>query len=81
MNKIIVAVDDTKGSLQVVETLKNLLGGCSDCSCMPDTIFLLYVQRLEGRSVMDGLLLSSSETENHSFRSDSNCFIPEAVRR
>ena len=63
MNKIIVAVDDTKGSLQVVKKLKNLLGGCSDCSCMPDTIFLLYVQRLEGRSVMDGLLLSSSETE------------------
>ncbi|NOQ67370.1 MAG: hypothetical protein GQ556_09180 [Desulfobacterales bacterium] len=63
MNKILVAVDDTKGSLQVVETLKNLLGGCSDCSCMPETIILLYVQKPEGRSVMSDLLLSASEME------------------
>jgi nucleotide-binding universal stress UspA family protein len=63
MNKILVAVDDTKGSLQVVETLKNLLGGCSDCSCMPGTILLLYVQKPEGRSVMSDLLLSASEME------------------
>ena len=63
MNKILVAVDDTKGSLQVVETLKNLLGGCADCSCMPETIILLYVQKPEGRSVMGDLLLSTSEME------------------
>ena len=61
MNRILVAVDDTKGSLQVVETLKNLLGGCSDCNCMPETIILLYVQKPEGRSVMSDLLLSASE--------------------
>lgn len=61
MNRILVAVDDTKGSLQVVETLKNLLGGCSDCSCMPETIILLFVQKPEGRSVMSDLLLSASE--------------------
>jgi nucleotide-binding universal stress UspA family protein len=61
MNKILIAVDDTKGSLQVVETLKNLLGGCSDSSCMPGTILLLYVQKPEGRSVMSDLLLSDSE--------------------
>ena len=61
MNRILAAVDDTKGSLQVVETLKNLLGGCSDCSCMPETIILLYVQKPEGRSVMSDLLLSASE--------------------
>ena len=63
MNTILVAVDDTKGSLQVVETLQNLLGACVDGACVPKIINLLYVQRLEGRSVMDGLLLSSSETE------------------
>jgi nucleotide-binding universal stress UspA family protein len=63
MNKILVAVDDTKGSLQVVEVLKNLLGGCSGCSCMPETIVLLYVQKPEGRSVMSDLLLSTSEME------------------
>jgi nucleotide-binding universal stress UspA family protein len=63
MNTILVAVDDTKGSLQVVDTLKNLLGACVDGACVPKAINLLYVQRLEGRSVMDGLLLSSSETE------------------
>ena len=63
MNTILLAVDDTKGSLQVVETLKNLLGGCSDCSCMPEYIVLLYVQKPEGRSVMGDLLLSTSEME------------------
>jgi nucleotide-binding universal stress UspA family protein len=63
MNKILVAVDDTKGSLQVVEILKSLLGGCSGCSCIPETIILLYVQKPEGRSVMSDLLLSVSEME------------------
>ena len=63
MNKILLAVDDTKGSLSVVEILNNLLGDCAGGSCVPRTITLLYVQRLEGRSIMDGLLLSSSETE------------------
>lgn len=63
MNKILLAVDDTKGSLAVVELLNNLLGDCTGNGCVPDTINLLYVQRLEGRSIMDGLLLSSSETE------------------
>ena len=63
MNKILVAIDDTKGSLQVVETLKNLLGDCYGCGCVPRTIVLLYVQKPEGRSVMGDLLLSSSEME------------------
>jgi nucleotide-binding universal stress UspA family protein len=63
MNKILLAVDDTKGSVSVVEILNNLLGACVGGECVPDNIILLYVERLEGRSVMDGLLLSSSETE------------------
>ena len=63
MNKILLAVDDTKGSLSVIDILNNLLGDCVGGSCVPRTITLLYVQRLEGRSIMDGLLLSSSETE------------------
>ena len=63
MNKILIAVDDTKGSLQVVETLQNLLGDSDGCGCMPETIVLLYVQKPEGRSVMGDLLLSTSEME------------------
>jgi len=63
MNRILLAVDDTKGSLAVIKLLNNLLGDCVNGACAPKTINLLYVQRLEGRSVMDGLLLSSSETE------------------
>jgi nucleotide-binding universal stress UspA family protein len=59
MNKILLAVDDTKGSLSVVDILNNLLGDCVGGSCVPRTITLLYVQRLEGRSIMDGLLLST----------------------
>jgi len=62
MEKILLAVDDTKGSLAVVEILDSLLGACAGGG-VPGKIILLYVERLEGRSVMDGLLLSSSETE------------------
>ena len=63
MNKILIAVDDTKGSLQVVETLQNLLGDSEGCGCMPESIVLLYVQKPEGRSIMGDLLLSTSEME------------------
>ena len=62
MNKILLAVDDTKGSLSVVEILNSLLGDCVGGG-VPRNIILLYVERLEGPSVMGGLLLSSSETE------------------
>jgi nucleotide-binding universal stress UspA family protein len=61
MKTILVAVDDTKGSLQTVQILKNLLGDCYGCGCMPETIVLLYVEKPEGRSVMSDLLLSDSE--------------------
>jgi len=63
MNKILLAVDDTKGSLPVVGVLNSLLGDCVGGGCVPQNIILLYVERLEGRSVMGGLLLSTSETE------------------
>ena len=63
MNKILLAIDETKGSLAVVEILNSLLGGCVGGGCVPKSIILLFVQKLEGRSVMDGLLLSASETE------------------
>jgi nucleotide-binding universal stress UspA family protein len=61
MKKILVAVDDTKGSQQAVEVLKNLLGDCYGCGCTPETIVLVYVKKPEGRSVMSDLLLSDSE--------------------
>jgi nucleotide-binding universal stress UspA family protein len=63
MNRILLAVDDTKGSVSVVDILNSLLGECVGGGCVPRKIILLYVQKLEGRSIMDGLLLSSSETE------------------
>jgi len=63
MNTILVAIDETKGSLAVVEILNSLLGDCVGGGCVPKNIILLYVERLEGRSIMDGLLLSTSETE------------------
>jgi len=51
MKKILIAVDDTKGS-------KNAFSVCSDiCSCMrPETIMLLYVEKFEGRSLIDEML-------------------------
>jgi nucleotide-binding universal stress UspA family protein len=51
MKKILIAVDDTKGS-------KNTFQMCgSMCSCMrPDAIVLVYVEKFEGRSLMDSML-------------------------
>ncbi len=56
MKKILIAVDDTKGT-------KNAFSACTTfCSCMrPETISLVYVEKLEGRSLMDDQLLSVSE--------------------
>ncbi|MEW6109360.1 MAG: universal stress protein [Nitrospirota bacterium] len=51
MDKILIAVDDTKGSKKAFST-------CTDvCSCMrPESIILLYVEKFEGRSLMDEML-------------------------
>lgn len=56
MKKILIAVDETKGT-------KELFNVCTDmCSCVrPETIVLCYVEKLEGRSLMDDALLSVSE--------------------
>jgi nucleotide-binding universal stress UspA family protein len=63
MITLLVAVDETKGSLKAVETMKNLLGDCCGCGCMPEKIILLYVEKPEGQSIMGDLLLSTSEME------------------
>jgi nucleotide-binding universal stress UspA family protein len=51
MKKVLIAVDDTKGSKAAVLTCSNT------CKCIrPDTVLLLYVERFEGRSLMDASL-------------------------
>jgi nucleotide-binding universal stress UspA family protein len=56
MKKILIAVDETKGSRTAVETFKRLYS-----SARPESVVLLTVQKMEGKSVMDDLLLSESE--------------------
>ena len=53
MKNVLIAVDDTKGT-------KNAFSACTVfCSCVrPETIILVYVEKLEGRSLMDDQLLS-----------------------
>jgi nucleotide-binding universal stress UspA family protein len=54
MKKVLIAVDDTKGS-------KNAFTFCLEtCACMrPESILLLYVERFEGRSLMTEMLPDS----------------------
>lgn len=51
MNKLLLAVDDTKGT-------KDAFVFCTDlCACMrPDNIVLVYVEKFQGRSLMDEML-------------------------
>jgi nucleotide-binding universal stress UspA family protein len=56
MKNILLAVDDTKSSIRTCEGLIDILG-----DCLPDNLVLLYVEKMEGGSVMDDLLLSDSE--------------------
>lgn len=51
MKKVLIAVDDTKGSTAAV-------GTCSrTCKCIrPDVVVLVYVEKFEGRSLMDEML-------------------------
>lgn len=59
MKKILLAVDDTKSSLKIIDSVTEIF-----CTCMPKEIVLLYVQKIiSGRSVMDDLIISSSEWE------------------
>jgi len=49
--KILIAIDDTKGTAAIFEKTMRI------CKCMnPDEIVLLYVEKLEGRSLMDEML-------------------------
>ena len=51
MKKILIAVDETKGSKDAFETSSNI------CSCMhPDSIVLVYVEKFEGKSLIDEML-------------------------
>ena len=59
MNKILLAVDDTKSSIKILDKMSEIF-----CTCMPKEIVLLYVQKIiSGGSVMDDLIISSSEWE------------------
>jgi nucleotide-binding universal stress UspA family protein len=51
MKKILIAVDDTTGT-------KNTFSMCGNmCSCMrPESIVLLYVEKFQGRSLIDEML-------------------------
>jgi len=51
MNKILIAVDDTKST-------KEIFSKCTQmCKCMaPEEIILLYVEKFAGRSLMDEML-------------------------
>ena len=51
MKTVLIAVDDSKGSLAILNTYVSLF------SCVrPETTYLLYVQKIEGRSLMDEML-------------------------
>lgn len=51
MKKILVAVDDSKGSQAAIEAVARLF------SCArPETVVLLYVEKIEGKSLMDDML-------------------------
>ena len=59
MNKILLAVDDTKSSIKIIDKMSEIF-----CTCMPREIVLLYVQKvISGGSVMDNLIVSNSEWE------------------
>lgn len=58
MKNILLAVDDTKSSIRTIETMIDIFS-----SCLPEEVVLLHVQKIEGDSIMDELLLSDSEME------------------
>ena len=51
MKKILIAVDDTKATREIFSKCTKI------CKCMaPEKVFLLYVEKFEGRSLMTDLL-------------------------
>jgi nucleotide-binding universal stress UspA family protein len=56
MKKVLIAVDDKKGTRKAFDMCTKA------CLCIePESISLVYVEKLEGRSLMDDQLLSVSE--------------------
>jgi nucleotide-binding universal stress UspA family protein len=51
MKKVLLAVDDTKGSRTIIDRFIQLFP-----SVRPESIILLHVQKLEGRSLIDEML-------------------------
>lgn len=51
MKKILIAIDDSKGSRRAVDTFAELF-----THCRPEEVVLLYVEKIEGRSLMDEML-------------------------
>ncbi len=58
MKCILLAVDGCKNSLKIVDAV----GAIFRC-VLPEKVVLLYVQKMEGHSIMDELILSDSELE------------------
>jgi len=51
MKKVLIAVDDSKGSEAAINTFLNIF------SCrLPETVVLMHAQKIEGRSLMDEML-------------------------
>ena len=58
MNKILIAVDETKGTQEMFDKIVKM------CKCMnPEEIVLLYVEKFEGRSIMDEMLGDAEMSE------------------
>lgn len=51
MKNVLIAVDDSKSSLAVIEKYKELFG-----QSPPEKVLLLYVEKIEGRSLVDEML-------------------------
>lgn len=51
MKKVLIAVDDTKGSQAAVTVFEDVFS-----SARPESVLLIYVEKPEGRSLMDEML-------------------------
>jgi nucleotide-binding universal stress UspA family protein len=51
MKKVLLAVDDSKGSVTVIDRYHEVFGNNH-----PESVVLLYVEKIEGRSLMDEML-------------------------
>ena len=59
MQTVLIAVDDTKGSLRTVEKMAELFGA----NFRPANLVMMYVEKIEGQSLLDDLILSESEMQ------------------